>query len=376
MKFSLFLYCSIGRRHEIEAGMAGKNPVLYQRMLAEIADYAKFADEHGYYAMGHPEHHLQIEGMEISNEPGLMSMWIGTHSRKLRVNMIGFVSTTHNPLRAAEYIATLDNMVGGRLGVGMVRGYQARWVENFRVRDDLHAVGTWNKDSADDDLNRDYFAEWVEIVVTALTNETFSYKGKFWQFPPADFVKNPHPHVAYTSFGAGVDDDMTVREIGIAPRPLQTPHPPLYGGFTGSMRTALWWARYGGKPIVLADNLDFCKTLWDAYHEEQAKHGHDIPHGESAGWGGIMICAKTDAEAQERAKDMLWLWENWSTQFKQPLPEMLVGSPETITRRIQQAKDHFGPTDIHMIIPQGLHPPEWIIESLDLFSSKVMPNFA
>ena len=35
---------------------------------------------------------------------------------------------------------------------------------------------------------------------------------------------------------------MRIDEIGIAPRPLQTPHPPLYGGFAASMRTALFWA--------------------------------------------------------------------------------------------------------------------------------------
>jgi len=60
-------------------------------------------------------------------------------------------------------------------------------------------------------------------------------------------------------------------EIGIAPKPLQTPHPPLYGGFTHSMRTALFWAQYAGKPIVLASDLQFCKNLWRAYNEEAAK---------------------------------------------------------------------------------------------------------
>jgi hypothetical protein len=34
---------------------------------------------------------------------------------------------------------------------------------------------------------------------------------------------------------------MKIEQVGIAPRPLQTPHPPLYGGFAASMRTALFW---------------------------------------------------------------------------------------------------------------------------------------
>ena len=38
MKFHAFMYVTIGRRRELEQGMAGKNPVLYQRMLDEIGE--------------------------------------------------------------------------------------------------------------------------------------------------------------------------------------------------------------------------------------------------------------------------------------------------------------------------------------------------
>ncbi len=53
----------------------------------------------------------------------------GLHSKKLRIIICGFVSTTHNSLRVVEDIATMDRMLGGRFGGGLVRGYQARWVE-------------------------------------------------------------------------------------------------------------------------------------------------------------------------------------------------------------------------------------------------------
>lgn len=314
MDFSLFVYCTMGRRAEIEAGRAGLRPDLYQRMLDELAGYATLADEAGYAGFGHPEHHLQVEGFEASNDPRLMAMWLGMHTKRLRVITCGFVSTTHNPLRTAEDIATLDHMLKGRFGVGLVRGYQARWVENFKIRPDLAAVGEWNKDSDVDRYNRDYFAEFVEIVVLALTQETFSYEGQFWTFPPKEMV-NPHDMPTYARYGAGVDDDMTIRTVSVVPRPYQQPHPRLYGGFTGSLRTALFWARYAGKPIVLASNLDFCEMLWNRYREEAPKWGHDVTPGDEAAWGGIMVCAPTDAEAQEQVADMRWMWANWSEQF-------------------------------------------------------------
>lgn len=375
LQFNLFMYCTIGRRAELEAGMAGMRNDLYVRMLDEIAHYASTADELGYAGMGHPEHHLQLEGFEISGELGPMSMWIGQHSERMRVISCGWVSTTHNPLRTAEYVATLDNMLRGRFAFGLVRGYQARWVENLKAKPELAAVGPWNKDTDEDQRNRDHFAEYVDIVLTALRQETFSYRGEFWQFPPEGFV-NPHRHDVYTSYGAGVDEDMTINEVGIAPRPYQKPYPPLYGGFSASLRTALFWARHKGRPIVLSDNLPFCQLLWQRYAEEAARHGHDVEPGEQAGWGGIMICAPTDAQAKEWAEDMLWFWDRWATPFGQGVPELLVGSPDTITRRIEEARGLFPVEDCFLLIPQGLHTPDQITTSLDLFATKVMPRFA
>ena len=36
MRFSLFMYCTVGRRAELEAGMAGRRPELYRRMLDDM----------------------------------------------------------------------------------------------------------------------------------------------------------------------------------------------------------------------------------------------------------------------------------------------------------------------------------------------------
>ncbi len=373
MKFGLFVYCTVGRRHELEAGMAGRNPVLYRRMLDELGDYARFAEARGYFGFGHPEHHLQIEGFEIANDPALMAMWLGQHTETMRIVTCGFVSTANNPLATAEKIATMDHMLGGRLGIGLVRGYQARWVENFKVLPELRAVGPWTKDTPDDDLNRRYFMEFVEVVTKALANETFSHRGEFWNFPPPGFV-NPHPHPVYTRFGQGVDADMRVDEIGIAPRPLQK-EIPLYGGFSASLRTAKFWARYKGRPIVLSGNTDFLQLLWREWREEARAHGHDVPPGQEACWGGVMICAETDAGAQALFEDMQWFWDTWATPFGQGVPELLVGSPDTLNKRIERISRAVPIEEAFLLIPAGIHTPEQIHDSLDLFSRKVMPNW-
>lgn len=375
IRFNPFIYCTVGRRAELERGMAGKDPVLYRRMLDEIADYVRLADDLGYAGFGHPEHHLQIEGFEASNDPTLMGMYLGMHSARLRVITCGFVSTTHNPLRAAEAIATMDNMLRGRFGVGLVRGYQSRWVENFKVKDAVGAVGPWNKNDAADLANRDYFAEYVDIVVRALTSETFNHQGQYWQLPPPGLI-NPHPHPVYTRYGQGVTEDCAIREVGIAPRPWQKPHPPLYGGFSASMRTARFWAKYRGKPIVMSDQLEFLAALWAAYRDEAALHGYTPAPGDEAAWGGLMICAPTDSAALALAADMKWMWQTWAMPFGQPFPELLFGSPDTLSRRIDAAARTVPLNEMFLIIPQGLHEPADIMRSLELFATGVMPNFA
>ena len=372
MKFGLFMYCTVGRRNELEQGMAGRKPELYQRMLSEIAQYAEFADQAGYFGFGHPEHHLQIEGFEISNDPCLMAMWLGSHSKKMKVITCGFVSTANNPLQTAEKIATLDHMLGGRFGVGLVRGYQARWVENYKVLPELNAVGPWNAKTEADDINREYFAEFVDIVVTALKSETMNYQGKYWSFPPKDFV-NPHDHPVYSDYGRGVEANMAISEIGIAPKPLQN-EIPLYGGFSQSLTTAKFWAKYKGRPIVLSGNTDFLELLWKEWSDEAQRHGHIVEQGKQACWGGIMICAETDAKAQELYEDMAWFWKTWSTPFGQGLPELLVGSPDTLNKEIERVGKSVPIDEAILLIPQGILEPSALLDSLDLFSRKVMPN--
>ena len=270
MKFHAIAYGTVGTRKELEAGMAGKKPELYQRMLNDLKDYVQICDEAGFAGFGHPEHHLQIEGMEATGSPGLLSMFIGQHSKRLRVDILGYVLNTHNPLRVAEDVAMMDHMLQGRLNVAFVRGYQARWVQNYATRPGVEAVGHWNKKEAPDLLNRRVFEEGVAIIKKAWTQDTFSHCGEFWQFPPAG-AKNPHPMEAYTQYGAGVTEDMTIEEVGIAPRPYQDPYPPLYAGFTHNTESIRYWAHEGGKPIIIILHEELCARLQNIYQEEAAQ---------------------------------------------------------------------------------------------------------
>ena len=103
-----------------------------------------------------------------------------------------------------------------------------------------------------------------------------------------------------------MDADGRINEVGIAPHCYQDPHPKLYGAFAHSLRTVKFWAREGGKPIVLANDMDFAKMLWQAYADEAADAGRDVPIDERGAWGGLLCIAETREEAQRQAEDHWW----------------------------------------------------------------------
>jgi hypothetical protein len=127
-------------------------------------------------------------------------MFIGLNSKRLRANTLGYVLPTHNPVRVAEEIATLDHILKGRLAVGFTRGYQARWFQNYAAVPGARATtpDLAKRHDEQDSINREIFEESVRIVKTAWTNDVFSYEGKYWTFPPKDLVQL---HSAYLKSG-------------------------------------------------------------------------------------------------------------------------------------------------------------------------------
>jgi alkanesulfonate monooxygenase SsuD/methylene tetrahydromethanopterin reductase-like flavin-dependent oxidoreductase (luciferase family) len=373
-KFHAFCYCTVGSREELERGMIGKDGRLYQRMLKNLGEYVRICDDAGFAGFGHPEHHLQVEGMEVTGSPGLISMFIGQHSKRLKVNVFGYVVNTHNPLRVAEDIAMLDHMLQGRLNVAFVRGYQHRWFSNYAaVPGGVSAVGHWNKGEDADAVNRRAFEEAVTIIKTAWANDTFAYAGEFWNFPA--HTKNPHQMDAYARYGEGIADDMTIEKIGIAPRPFQSPHPPLYAGFTHSMTSVRYWAREGGKPICLALNDELYNGMTRIYRDEAAQHGRIVEPGTEIALGGQLAITRSDAETDKILADAAWFWKTWGTPFGLGAPEMFVGDVDTVSRKIEYALEKLGTDELFFLIGDGLFPHDTVTHTLETLGNQVMPRF-
>jgi len=375
MKFNLMQTGVIGRRAELEAGMAGQRADLYQRFLAEVRGYVRLADELGYAAYCQPEHHLQIEGFEINNHPGMFSLFVGMHSKRLTAGMFGPVLPTHNPVRLAEEIATLDHMLQGRLAVAFTRGYHPRWVDSYAAVPGVHSTSPQHVKARDDQdaMNREVFEESFHVIKKAWTSDVFSHKGKHWEFPPNGGSAG---HPAYAEFGKGMDADGIVRKIGIAPRCFQNPHPKIYGGFAASMRTVDFWAREGGKPIVLSDDMEFCEKFWSRYADTAAKAQREVPQEDIAAWGGFLLLTPDKRKAEELLAEHTWFWDKWFIPFGQRMPNILVGSADEIADKIGRAHDLLKFNEVFLMFGQGHLDPEENNEQLEQFAHKVAPRFA
>ncbi len=389
MQVSVFYLPSIGSRAEMEQGMAGLRGDLYQRMLAELKEQAQLADELGYDSISFTEHHFHVEGFEISNNPVMLDLFVALNTKRIRVGQLGIVLPSQNPLRVAEDIAMLDHMSGGRANAGFARGYQRRWVDVMAQQ--LHGIhgATPGEHDAIDEANRAAFEEHFRIVKRAWTEDMFDFQGKYWQIPPEG---TPWDIDATKQWGSGVEDGI-VRQIGVVPKPLQKPHPPIFQPFASSENSIRWCPQEEITAILPPMYLELQNQLYDIYREEAAKAGRTLALGDGLGLLRDVVVADTDEEALE-------LWGNsgafcgaaWFAPFgfnkllappgESLTPQdmmdrgmLLVGSPDTVSRQMETlVKD----TPVRWLFAwtyNGLMPHEKIMRSLELFQTKVLPRF-
>ena len=131
------------------------------------------------------EHHFTNYGN--SPAPLMQALYIGQRTRRLKIGTAAVILPVWQPLRLAEEIAVLDNLIAGRLMCGVGRGYQPYEMAGF------------GGNLAE---SRQRFQESLDVLLKAWTcDESFTYEG--------EYVKVSTP-------------------VTVFPKPLQKPYPPLW----------------------------------------------------------------------------------------------------------------------------------------------------
>ena len=144
-------------------------------------ELAVLAEEMGFYEVTVGHHHFLPGNM---SDPLTFMATVAARTSTLRVGTGIFQLPIHNPVRVAEQVATIDEISGGRISLGVGLGW---WPLEYQV----HGSNFRQRGAR--------MEEALEILKLVWTQENTSYEGKFWSFP----------------------------ELTVYPRPIQQPNPIL-----------------------------------------------------------------------------------------------------------------------------------------------------
>src|SRR5919109_5561853 len=137
-----------------------------QEIYARGLEIAQAAEALGFNNVWVAEHHFSTYG--YLSRPAQVATHIAAKTTRIRVGTAVIVVPLHHPLVVAEEIATLDLLAGGRVDVGLGRGYQPYEFERLGLE-----LGS----------SRARWDESVDIILKALSGGPFSYSGSLFQIP-------------------------------------------------------------------------------------------------------------------------------------------------------------------------------------------------
>jgi alkanesulfonate monooxygenase SsuD/methylene tetrahydromethanopterin reductase-like flavin-dependent oxidoreductase (luciferase family) len=395
VKFSLFYPVAVGTPAELGRSLLGLDRGRYQATVAELREQAKCADETGWTSFMLAEHHFESEGYQVTPNPLLLNVYLAQHTSRLRHGQMGLVLPNWNPLRLAEDIAVADHLTGGRLDVGLARGYQPR---SSGVLGQHYNVSNAGSERAETEArNRQVFEEWFELMRRSWTSDLWSHQSDLIQIPPQG-LSWPHPVSA--RLGAGVTNG-EIAAIATVPKPLQTPHPPLFTTLTQSPQTLDWAARVGSSIVTIASDPDMVAGLFQGYAAAATAYGRPIGPGEWRPDGGVALCrilavAATHEAAMERARESVDFVAEWLGEFgffeawrlpgqEGPVPKTLeqvmaagaivAGTPDEAGEQILKLRETTGAEYVVFVPLGGAAEHAHMMEMIELFGSQVISAF-
>ncbi|MEA2376211.1 MAG: hypothetical protein QOD13_118 [Thermoleophilaceae bacterium] len=370
--------------------MYSLNGESYADVLKRSIDEVTYCERAGFDAIWMGEHHFGGEGYDIHPNPLMTGAYLAAVTERIRIGLAAAIIPNWHPLRLAEDVAALDVLSNGRVECGLGRGITNRELAN------LNGHGA---DRRDPDRNWAYFLEGLDIMKAAWTNDSFTWKGEFFTFPEPGITDSYASWMPRDPRWRAEDDEYV--GMTILPKPLQTPHPPLWNTVDRTPGFAVA-AEHDMKPISWLRSPRALEEAFEVYRDAaSARQGRELRLGEDCAllrtcyvadsfeearaiaepaierlYGGYLggIRARTIyAEPGEDLDDSAD--ESWF-DFLYARQHLLVGTPDQVSGQIAELRDGVGLENMlaYMWLP-GL-TAEQTMRSLQLFSEEVMPRFS
>jgi alkanesulfonate monooxygenase SsuD/methylene tetrahydromethanopterin reductase-like flavin-dependent oxidoreductase (luciferase family) len=351
--------------------LAGSDRGRFQLLMNNVREQMQYAESLGYDGFCMTEQHMQVEGIETTTNPLFWNYFVAQHTKKMRVGQLGMNLTAVNPIQLAENIAMLDHFTGGRVFAGFSRGNTPRWTATFGQH--VNITSTHSDKSEADKRNRAIFYENWKIVKALWTQETVHIDGDFWKVPvPTEWRFAPTD-----DFGAhAVTEDKILKEIGIVPRPLQTPHPPVYAPFSNSMETVRFWAREGGKMVsfVSNENERFIPIVLEEYAKEASAHGRTTTPNDAVAIGGHLVMGRNPAENQDLVDGFteLFNYAYNAPPYHVPMGRLWTGSRQGVQDHVGRLKEQYNIDEFFVWHHVGYFPQDVEMAMLREFAEATM----
>ena len=326
-------------------------------MFDEAMEQVDAAERWGLDVMWLAEIHFAPERTYLSSPLAIASAIAG-RTERMKIGIAVQVLPLCHPLRLAEEAATVDQVSRGRLIFGVGRS---------------GVVSTYDAYQVPYDESRERFGEILDIVRAAWSQPRFSYAGKYHSFD--DVACSPHPY------------QNKLPPIRVA---ASTPDTfPAIGGLGysvfASTRHATWtdvgpqvasyqdgWKRAGrqgrgqayvGAPIYIAET--------DEQAREEARES--VEYFYKLQYELIAESARRSGRQNfiDRAEHLRTL-----TYDDVLRDNVIVGSPDTVARRLKDLQDRIGFDGVLAELNcGGLIPHERVLNALRLLCREVKPRF-
>ena len=335
-----------------------KAHILYNQYHEQYA----LADEVGFDGIMSNEHHASYWCMKPA--VNLDAAVISKITKNTKIAILGNVIAVNDPIRMAEEIAMLDCFSNGRIISGFVRGTAVESLAGGIIPAE----------------NRSRFEEAHDLIIKCWTQPgPFRYEGKHYSYR----VVNPWV------------------------LPVQNPHPPIWFPGLSSAESVVWAARHQHPYMNLGSLLDYTEGLKGVYIDTAKEVGF-TPGPEHFGYLLRVFCADTDEEAQRIGETFLWtenhrnrgplehndppgyqsreavriqrqlpgaggFGRRMTYQELQDVDNVIVGSPDTVTRKLRNIIERLNPGYLHIYGNEGNMNHADVMRSVELLGKEVIP---
>jgi alkanesulfonate monooxygenase SsuD/methylene tetrahydromethanopterin reductase-like flavin-dependent oxidoreductase (luciferase family) len=334
---------------------------IQHQALAQI----ELADKMGFHCVWEVEHHF-LEEYSHSSAPEVFYGAVSQRTKNIRighgVRLLPF--QFNNPIKVAEQAATLDILSDGRVEFGFGRSTTAAELDGFSV---------------DYERTREEVAESLEVILKAWQNETLEHDGKLLKIPPRRVV----------------------------PKPIQTPHPPLWMACVAPDSYTMAGDR-GVGVLSFALSWDHVQACIATYRKAIAQPKSPVSTVVNDRFAGLVLPALVETEEERRvavegarwflvhvtelfrplmAKNKLYTYEYLREIFaldEEPAKlsdedilnhhMVCIGDAEQVIRKIENL-ERGGLDQVCCLMQVGHVPHAHIMNSIRRFGRDVIPHF-